>query len=73
MLLLALRLERMDAPLLLYDGRRHWRLLVPRAIAAIAVASAAVAPTAPLLFTVALGTRLLSLRAGLRLSLGARL
>lgn len=54
-LLLALRLERVDAPLLFYDRGRHGCLLVARAIAAIAVTSAAIAPAAPVLFAFVLG------------------
>ena len=60
LLLLALRFALMDPPLLLRDGCHGWQLLLPRTLAAAPVAAAPVAAAAAVLFTVALGTRLLS-------------
>lgn len=69
-LLLALRLELMDAPLRLDHGRVDMRRRRVTALAtpiAIAIASAAAAPPAPRLVAVALGTRRLGARiAGVR-------
>jgi hypothetical protein len=63
-LLLALRLHLVDAPLGFDHGRiADLRLLLARAIAAVAVAAAAITPTAPVLLAFTLGrTRLLALR-----------
>lgn len=58
MLLLALRLELMDAPLRLDHGRISDLLVLARTIAAVAIAAAPVAPATPVLLAFALGARL---------------